>query len=142
MTSYSFMTKPLIFGSFERPWMQEKFPMKFTTPLLLFLLFLVLFPAWATADCVADQYGRTVCGEGQCATDVYGKVFCADAGGGAIRDKFGKVLCGRGSCAKDYLEQVWCSKEPGGGAAVDTFGKVKCLGGCEPGSSASCREGR
>jgi hypothetical protein len=107
-----------------------------------FLFPLVLIPALAFADCTKDGYGKTVCGNGQCETDVYGKVFCADVGGGAMRDKYGMVLCGTGYCAKDYLEQVWCSKETGGGAAVDSYGKVKCLGGCEPGSHKLCREGR
>ncbi len=110
--------------------------------LLCILLALLVMPASASADCVKDRYGKTVCGNGQCETDIYGKVFCADAGGGAVKDKYGMVLCGTGACAKDYLEQVWCSKEPGGGAAVDSFGKVKCLGDCEPGSSARCREGK
>ncbi len=111
-------------------------------PFLCLLLGLLAIPDSVSADCVTDRYGKTVCGNGQCETDIYGKVFCADAGGGAVKDKYGKVLCGIGACAKDYLEQVWCSKEPGGGAAVDSFGKVKCLGDCEPGSSARCREGK
>lgn len=101
-----------------------------------------LFPAPVQADCIRDQYGKVVCGKGQCETDRYGKVFCADLGGGAVRDKYGKVQCGVGNCAKDYLENVWCSKEQGGGAAVDSYGKVKCLGGCEAGSAESCQEAK
>jgi len=81
-----------------------------------------------------------VCGKGQCETDRFGKVFCAENGGGAIKDKHGDVQCGVGYCAKDYLDEVWCSKEKGEAAAVDLHEKVKCLGGCEPGSSKLCKE--
>jgi hypothetical protein len=94
----------------------------------------------AEADCIKNQYGKVVCGKGKCETDTYGKVFCAEAGGGAVKDKYGKVRCGIGYCAKDYLEQVWCSREPGGSAAVDSYGKVKCLGGCEVATSKLCQE--
>ncbi len=94
----------------------------------------------ANADCVKNQYGKVVCGKGQCETDRYGKVFCAENGGGAIKDKHGDVQCGVGYCAKDYLDEVWCSKEKGEAAAVDLHEKVKCLGGCEPGSSKLCKE--
>ena len=80
------------------------------------------FPA--EADCIKNQYGKVVCGKRPRETDTYGKVFCAEAGGGALKDKYGKVQCGVGYCAADYLEQVWCSKEPGGSAAVDSYGKV------------------
>lgn len=51
-------------------------------------------------------------------------------------------MCGTGYCAKDYLGKVWCSVEQGGSAATDTYGKVKCLGGCEAGSSKHCEEAR
>ncbi len=71
---------------------------------------LLLAGSPAEADCIKNQYGKVVCGKGQCETDTYGKVFCAEAGGGAVKDKYGKVQCGVGYCAKDYLEQVWCSR--------------------------------
>jgi len=106
----------------------------------IFCVSLLLSPA--RADCIRDQSGKVVCGKGQCELDRFGKVFCADLGGGAVRDKYGKVLCGVGNCAKDYLENVWCSKEQGGGAAVDSYGKVKCLGGCEAGSTERCQEAK
>ena len=82
-------------------------------------------------DCIKDQYGNVVCGKGQCATDQYGKVLCAKEGGGAIRDRNGVVKCGAGLCALDDEGQVKCSTQPGGGAAIDSFGKVKCLGACQ-----------
>ena len=102
----------------------------------------LIFSTSANADCVKNQYGSVVCGEGQCEIDQFGKILCADPGGGAIRDQYAKVQCGVGYCAKDDLGQVWCSKIPGGGAAVDSHGKVKCLGGCNPGNSNLCQEAR
>ncbi|MEW6331759.1 MAG: hypothetical protein AB1560_09895 [Pseudomonadota bacterium] len=112
--------------------------MRSASAIILFLA--SILSVGANADCIRNQYGKVVCGKGNCETDIHGKVFCADAGGGAVKDKYGKVQCGVGYCAKDYLEQVWCSKEPGGSAAVDSYGKVKCLGGCEIASSKRCRE--
>jgi hypothetical protein len=90
------------------------------------------------ADCIKNQDGNVVCGGGQCATDQYGKVFCAKAGGGATKDQDGHVKCGVGLCAKDDLGQVKCSTKPGGGAAIDSNGKVKCLGGCQSAKQQFC----
>lgn len=104
------------------------------------LLSSLLFSISAYADCMRNQYGSVVCGEGQCETDQSGKIFCADVGGGAIKDQYAKVQCGVGYCAKDDMGQVWCSRKPGGGAAVDSHGKVKCLGGCDAGSPTLCQE--
>ena len=50
------------------------------------------------ADCIRNSDGNVVCGDGQCAMDQYGKVFCAKAGGGAMRDRNGDVKCGVGYC--------------------------------------------
>lgn len=99
-------------------------------------------PVAAAANCVNDQHGRVACGMGQCETDDHGNVYCSGAGGGAIRDMYGKVLCGVGDCAKDGMGQVRCSKVQGGGAAIDSHGRVKCLGGCDAGSSELCQEGQ
>ena len=106
---------------------------------LLILAFTTMADA---ADCIKDQYGNVVCGKGQCATDQYGKVLCAREGGGAIRDRLGVVRCGTGRCATDDNGRVMCSTEPGGGAAMDSFGKVKCLGACEEGSEGRCEAAR
>lgn len=59
-----------------------------------------------------------------------------------MRDQYANVQCGVGYCAKDDFQRVWCSTKPGGGAAVDSHGKVKCLGGCEEGSAKLCEEAR
>lgn len=94
------------------------------------------------ADCVKDQYGNVVCGRGQCATDQYGKVMCAREGGGAIRDRFGVVRCGVGSCAMSDSGEVKCSTQAGGGAAMDSYGKVVCLGGCQDATPQYCEAAR
>ena len=72
-----------------------------------------------------------VCGRGQCARDSYGKVYCAPAGGGALPDQYGTVKCGTGYCTRDEWGEVFCSRTRGGAPMVDTWGKPKCLGGCE-----------
>lgn len=105
----------------------------------ILMLFLIM-SIDAKADCLRNQYGNVVCGKGQCEADQFGKIYCADIGGGAIRDQFAKVQCGVGYCAKDITGQVWCSKEQGGAAALDSNGKVKCLGGCEAGTASLCKE--
>jgi len=94
------------------------------------------------ADCVKNQYGDVVCGKGQCATDQYGKVLCAKEGGGAMRDQYGNVMCGVGYCAIDDQGRVHCSATQGGSAATDSFGKVKCLGGCQMASRQLCEVAR
>lgn len=109
---------------------------------LLVLTALVSPGTDAAGDCVRDQYGNVVCGRGQCATDQYGKVLCAREGGGALRDRFGEVKCGVGFCAINDLGEIMCSSQPGGGAAVDSSGKVKCLGSCQMATPRSCEAGR
>jgi len=106
------------------------------------LLLTSLLSFGAKADCVNDRNGNSVCGKGECAPDELGHFFCADSGGGAMRDDLGNIQCGVGYCVHDYYSKVWCSKEPGGGATRDSSGKVKCLGGCEPGSKELCSEAR
>lgn len=95
----------------------------------------------ATADCRQDSNGNVRCGEGQCARDSYGKIYCASAGGGAMKNRNGEVVCGVGYCAQDYLGKVWCSKKPEGGAAADAEGQVKSLGDCQRGAARLCSEG-
>lgn len=94
------------------------------------------------ANCIKNQDGNVVCGEGQCALDQYGTVFCAKAGGGAMRDQYGNVKCGAGFCATDDMGQIKCSSKPGGSAATDSYGKVKCLGSCQSATEALCAVAR
>lgn len=94
------------------------------------------------AECIKNQDGDVVCGKGQCAIDQYGKVFCAKAGGGAIRDQYGNVQCGIGYCAKNDTGDIHCSRTPGGDAATDSYGNVKCAGGCQRGTQQRCEVAR
>ncbi len=103
-----------------------------------FLSFAAAVTQVNAADCIKNPDGNVVCGKGECVADQYGKVFCANEGGGAIRDQYGNVKCGVGSCAKDDLGEIWCSTKPGGGAATDSNGKVKCLGQCRRGTAQLC----
>lgn len=109
---------------------------------LFICIAVLMFSLAAQADCLTSQNGAVVCGQGQCETDSYGNVFCAEAGGGAMRDQYGEVQCGLGLCAKDDSARVWCSSQQGGAAASDAYGKVKCLGGCNAGAKNLCREAR
>lgn len=113
-----------------------------TRPLLITTLLLFSILQTAKADCIQNSYGEVVCGAGQCEKDQYGKVFCAAAGGGAMRDRNGEVVCGTGYCARDQEGGVWCARVPGGGAATDAYGKVKCYKGCEAGAHSRCEAGR
>jgi hypothetical protein len=106
------------------------------------LLILAFATIASAGDCIKDQYGNVVCGAGQCATDQYGNVRCAKEGGGAIKDRFGVVKCGAGMCATDDNGRVRCSTRPGGGAAIDSYGKVQCLGACEDGTEQRCETAR
>ena len=72
----------------------------------------------------------------------YGKVLCAQTGGGALNDNDGNVRCGVGNCLKDDLGQVICFKEQGGDISIDEYGKVKCQGGCEDGKRSRCEKAR
>lgn len=108
----------------------------------LALLLPLLTTSTVSANCFRDQDGRVVCGGGQCTRDRLGKVYCAQPGGGAMKGRYGEVLCGVGYCDRNRDGYVWCSKIQGGGAALDSYGKVRCLGGCSPGSSKLCEEGR
>ena len=108
--------------------------------IILSSLFLILLirVGIAYADCIKNQNGEVVCGEGPCAKDQYGEVYCAAFGGGILRDQNGELKCGIGECARDSNGIVWCSKVQGGGAAKDSNGEVKCFDGCNKGSSDNC----
>lgn len=118
----------------------NRWKMKYCPAAIGICALLLLLPA--KANCINDEHGKVACGTGQCESDMYGKVFCSNAGGGAVKDSHGIVRCGVGYCAKDSTEQVWCSKSQGGGAAVDSNGAVKCFDGCEVGTTELCQEGR
>lgn len=111
--------------------------------LITLSLLSILFAApGANANCIRDQDGRVVCGGGQCERDRYGKVYCAQPGGGAMKDRYGEVVCGIGYCARNRDGEVLCSVRPGGGAALDSYGQVKCLDGCHRATAERCDEGQ
>jgi len=45
-------------------------------------------------------------------------------------------------CVKDIHGQVFCSSEVGGAALVDSHGRVRCYGHCEPGTADNCENTR
>ena len=92
------------------------------------------------ADCITDSHGMVVCGKGQCAPDQYGKVFCAQEGGGAVKNRYGTVMCGVGYCAADDTGRLLCSARPGGNVARDSYGKVTCAGGCQDAQAQLCED--
>jgi hypothetical protein len=112
------------------------------TRAIAILIIVLVAATQVNADCIRNQNSTVVCGKGKCESDLYGKVMCTQRDGGIMKDRYGNILCGPGECAKDNLDQVWRSKAPGGGAATDLYGKVKCQGGCEAGSSKYCEEAR
>lgn len=93
----------------------------------------------ANANCMRENFGDTICGQGPCSNDRNGRVYCAaDRYGTAVRDEQGEVVCGVGRCVQDIISgKIMCSRQPGGDA-VRTLDGVSCLGGCEPATPAYC----
>ena len=75
-------------------------------------------------DCIKNQDGNVVCGEGQCAVDQYGKVFCAKAGGGAMKDSIWRRQVRRGALRDGRFgpDKVF---PKGGGRRRDRFDTAK-----------------
>ena len=104
----------------------------------LLLFSALLFGERAEADCLRGSSGVTICGQGPCAKDRYGKVSCAlERYGSAVRNQQGQIVCGLGQCVKNMYGEILCSRDVGGGATRGIDG-VKCLGGCEPATPAHC----
>jgi hypothetical protein len=59
-----------------------------------------------------------------------------------MRDRYGDVKCGVGHCAIDDEGQIHCSRTRDGSAATDSYGKVKCLDGCQAASRHFCEVAR
>ena len=59
-----------------------------------------------------------------------------------VADEYGTVKCGTGFCTRDEWGEVFCSRTRGGAAMVDTWGKPKCLGGCETARPERCEAPR
>ena len=93
----------------------------------------------ASANCMREIFGATICGQGPCANGQDGRVYCAaERDGTAVMDSRGGIVCGAGRCVQDVLSgQIMCSREPGGDA-IRTLDGVSCLGGCESATLAHC----
>ena len=83
--------------------------------------------------------GNTYAQDG-CAKDALGRVFCAPAGGTAVRAMDG-IVCAPGRCVKDNLGYLKCSSRLAGGAAIDDLGRPVCVGGCVNPSKEFCETG-
>ena len=103
----------------------------------LLMLLLVASPVYA--DCMRDSFGRTICGQGPCAKDYRGEIYCAkDKFGTATRDRNGNVVCGLGQCKKDIRGNIYCSTESGGDVIRNDRGGIDCFGACKPASAEFC----
>ena len=112
---------------------------------LIFACLVLLFACTeaSAAECMQDQGGNVVtAGEDSARGIRTGSVYCAPAGGGAVPDQYGTVKCGTGYCTRDEWGEVFCSRTRGGAAMVDTWGKPKCLGGCEAARPERCEAPR
>ena len=103
----------------------------------LLVLLLVASPVYA--DCMRDSSGRNICGQGPCAKDYRGEIYCAkDKFGTATKDRNGNVVCGLGQCKKDIRGNIYCSTESGGDVIRNDRGGIDCFGACEPASAEFC----
>ena len=108
-------------------------------------LLVVALPMAATtsADCGKDLRGEVYCGAGRCVVDIKGTVWCSRYyDGAAERTLDGQVLCGKGQCAKGVDGLVFCSSEVAGAVLVDSRGRVRCYGQCEPATADKCVSSR
>lgn len=78
-------------------------------------------------------------GQNGCAKDDLGRVFCAPAGGSAVKTMNG-VACAVGRCVTDNLGYLKCSSQLGGAAIKDNLGQAVCVGGCVSPSKQNCQE--
>ena len=102
-----------------------------------------LFAANATADCLKDLRGEVFCGAGSCRIDKDGIIWCSrHYKGDAEKTLEGEVLCGIGKCARGIDGRFFCSSEIGGAVLVDSRGRVRCYGRCEPATKDHCESKR
>lgn len=105
----------------------------------IILLMLLLASGPLVADCMRESSGLSVCGQGPCAKNLRGQVFCArHRYGAALRDSRGNVVCGLGQCEKNLHGAIYCASEPGGSAIRNRRGEIECPGGCRPADMQFC----
>jgi hypothetical protein len=100
----------------------------------------LLLPLLATASCVTNRYGDTLCppADTRCVQDRYGDWRCSAPGGGALLNRSGTPVCGVGRCVADLHGEVSCSTEARGSAALDRYRKAVCTAGCEAAREDRC----
>ena len=107
--------------------------------IVFLILFLLATPVFA--ECMRDLEGRSICGQGPCAKDIRGVVYCAgDRFGTATRDDRGNVVCGLGKCAKDWRGNIYCSTESGGDVIRNNRGEIDCFGTCQLATIELCEQ--
>jgi hypothetical protein len=102
----------------------------------------VAMPAFgqATAGCVTDRNGQTLCppADSRCVKTRYGDWTCSPPGGDAVLDRYGNPVCGPGACITDLNGNISCSTQPRGSAALDLYSKAVCTGGCTEATPGRC----
>ena len=78
-------------------------------------------------------------GQNGCAKDDLGRIFCAPAGGSAVKTMNG-VACALGRCVTDNLGYLKCSSQLGGAALKDDLGRPVCVGGCVNPTAQYCQQ--
>ena len=86
---------------------------------------------------VTVQFASVAFAQSGCVKDDLGRIFCAPAGGYAVKTLTG-VACAPGRCVTDNLGYLKCSRELGGGATKDDLGRAVCVGGCVSPSREFC----
>jgi hypothetical protein len=100
-------------------------------------------PVFTFADCIKDLSGEVYCGAGRCLVDGKGMVWCSRYyDGDAERMLDGRVVCGKGQCAERDDGKVFCSAKVGGAVLLDSSGRVRCYGQCEPATAGMCENTR
>ena len=62
--------------------------------------------------------------------------------GGVAMTREGRVLCGKGTCVSSPQGRVYCSALEQGSALIDSRGRVRCQGRCEPARAEYCETRR
>ena len=103
------------------------------------IVMVMLMATISSADCMKDLSGEVYCGAGRCVVDSKGTIWCSrHYEGDAKKTLDGQVLCGKGQCAKGKDGQFLCSSEIGGAVLIDSRGRVRCYGECEPATADNC----
>ena len=90
------------------------------------VLFSLMLPPVANAECDRAIDGSLKCGPGYCMTGKYAFVWCSPyEHGGVAADLNGVIWAGKGKCALDAHGQVKCSPFPEGSVRINPLGDAK-----------------